>query len=214
MPAFLAALQFLTIVPVQRAFEEEDTTNSLLYFPVVGLLVGLFLVVIAAAFDSAILATALLLVAWVIVTGGLHLDGLADSADAWAAARGNKAKALDVMKDPRCGPFAVVTIVLLLLTKFAAITALLGGDQLTALLIAPVLGRTAVLALYPTTPYVRENGLGALYEEHLDKNMILLIAGTSILLSIFILGFWPVLIAAAVLVLLRWLMMRQIGGMT
>ena len=213
--SFLAALQFLSIVPVQRHFDEETVARSLLYFPLVGLVIGCLLIVIAAPFsDSDLLGAAVILCVWVIVTGGLHLDGLADSADAWAAGRGDKARALEVMKDPRCGPIAVVVIVLLMLLKFAALTVILEKNQLAVLLIAPVLGRTVVLALYASTPYVRESGLGNLYARYLDKNMILLVAGTSVLLSVFIVGIWPVLFAAVALVLLRWLMMQQIGGMT
>ena len=214
MSPFFAALQFLTVVPVQRSFDDEAVAKSLLYFPVVGLVVGFFLIIFASFFQSAAVGAALTLVIWVIISGGLHLDGLADSADAWAAGRGNKARALEVMKDPRCGPFAVVVIVLLLLTKFAALSVLLETNQLAALLIAPVLGRTAVLALYYSTSYVRENGLGNLYAQYLDKNMILLVAGISVLLSVFILGLWAVLVAIAVLALMRWLMVQQIGGMT
>ena len=214
MNGMLAALQFLTVVPVSRSFDDEDVARSMLFFPLVGLIIGLFLIVVSSLSDTPMIAAVLIVIAWVLVTGGLHLDGLADSADAWAAGRGNPERALEVMKDPRCGPFAVTTLTLILIAKFAAITVLLENNALVALLIAPVLGRTAVLALYNTTRYVRENGLGTLYAEYLDKNMILLIAGISALLSMFILGFWPVVLAIVVLATLRWLMVNQIGGMT
>ena len=214
MGPFLAAIQFLTIIPVSRSFDDEVVAKSMLYFPLVGVVVGLLLVVIASLSDAPMIAAVFTLIIWVLISGGLHLDGLADSADAWAAGRGNAERALEVMKDPRCGPFAVTALVLLLLTKFAALTVILENDVLVALLVAPVLGRTAVLVLYPTTPYVRENGMGTLYAQYLDKNMILLIAGICVLLSVFFLGFWPVVFTAVVLAIIRWLMMQCLGGMT
>ena len=73
------------------------------------------------------------------------------------------------MKDPRSGPMAVVIIVLVLLTKFAALQVLLAGDARTVLLLAPVLGRSVIVLLLVTTPYVRPEGLGAAYADYLPR---------------------------------------------
>ena len=71
------------------------------------------------------LHAALLLTVWVLLSGALHLDGLADSADAWLGGFGDRERTLTIMKDPRSGPIAVVTLVLVLLLKFAALLALI-----------------------------------------------------------------------------------------
>ena len=126
---FLIALQFLTRLPVRLPGTPDERTigNSLLYYPLVGVVIGVLLVALflALADAPAGLRAALVLAAWVIVTGALHLDGLADSADAWAGGLGDREKTLAIMKDPYCSPAAVVTLVVVLLLKFAALHSLM-----------------------------------------------------------------------------------------
>ena len=92
-----------------------------------------------------------MLLAWVGVTGALHLDGLADSADAWVGGIGRSHRTLAIMKDPRSGPAGVVAVVLLLVLKFAALASLPGARGCRWFL-APMLGRTALTAAFVTTP--------------------------------------------------------------
>lgn len=109
MRAFLVALQFLTRLPVRlrAAPSEEELGRSLLFYPLVGLLIGMLLTTLAMAISAAgisdLLGAALVLAAWVVLTGGLHLDGLADSADAWSGGRGDRERTLAIMKDPYWG---------------------------------------------------------------------------------------------------------------
>src|SRR3990170_9070840 len=126
--SFFIAVQFLTRFPLP-AFDRpkgRDVGRSLLFYPLVGLLIGAVLVALneAAAGASGAVRAALLLAAWVIVTGGLHLDGLADSADAWVGGLGDRERTLAIMKDPRSGPAAVTTLVVILILKFAALQTL------------------------------------------------------------------------------------------
>lgn len=129
MLPLLIALQFLTSLPIRLPAmpEPEQQGRSLLYYPLVGLLLGALLCLAAFVLDGApaLLQAALLLTLWVALTGALHLDGLADSADAWLGGFGDRERTLQIMKDPRSGPVAVVVLVLLLLLKFSALLALL-----------------------------------------------------------------------------------------
>jgi adenosylcobinamide-GDP ribazoletransferase len=192
--AFALALQLLTRLPVPSSScppRPEELGLSVLFFPVVGLLVGALLAGLHTALwlvDPGVLA-ALVLAAWVLLTGGLHLDGLADTADAWIGGQGDRDRTLAIMKDSRSGPLAIVAIVLVLLAKFAALQALLAGDARVILLLAPVLGRAIILLLLITTPYVRPDGLGAPYAHYLPR------------LSC---GLLVLLIAAATVALLEW----------
>lgn len=166
---FLIALQFLTRFPV-RLKDSPTAANvgrSLLYYPLIGLILGLPLALIhhVTADAPPMLRGALLLAAWAGVTGALHLDGLADSADAWVGAAGDRTRALAIMKDPYCGPAAVVTLVVVLLIKFAALSSFPAGDWL-ALALIPALARSVIPLLFLTTPYVRAGGLGALMARH------------------------------------------------
>src|SRR5690606_29741122 len=173
MLPFLIAAQFLTSLPIRLPAmpTPEQQGRSLLHYPTVGLLLGASLCLAALLLDGAapLLQAALLLTLWVGLTGALHLDGLADSADAWLGGFGDRERTLAIMKDPRSGPVAVVVLVLVRLLKFVALLVLLQAQQLVALLLAPLLGRAALLALFLSTAYVRPNGLGQALAANLPR---------------------------------------------
>ena len=187
--AFALALQLLTRLPVPSSSlppRPEELGLSVLFFPAVGLLIGALLAGLHTVLwlvDPGVLA-ALVLAMWVLLTGGLHLDGLADTADAWIGGQGHRDRTLAIMKDSRSGPIAIVAVVLVLLAKFAALQALLAGDARAILLLAPVLGRMAIVLLLITTPYVRPDGLGAPYASYLPRLscglLVLLIAAATV----------------------------------
>lgn len=155
MRPFLIAVQFLTRVPVRlkRDPSAKEIARSQLYYPLVGLLIGGVLLMLAGLLASApaMLSAALLLVCWVLLSGGLHLDGLADSVDAWAGGLGDRDKTLAIMKDPYCGPAGVVSIVLLLLIKFAALYAVLVASTSASLSVTLSTTVETILATLQTT---------------------------------------------------------------
>ncbi|MCG6117382.1 MAG: adenosylcobinamide-GDP ribazoletransferase [Aquimonas sp.] len=165
------ALAFLTRLPTPRLDFDDVAGQSaaLAWYPAVGGLIGLGLVALALGLETlqlpALLSAALLLAAWVWVSGGLHLDGLADCADAFSGGHGDRERLLRILKDPAAGPMGVIAIVLILLLKLAALTALVETQALAWLLVLPpLLGRAGAVALFlPATglPYLREGGLGA-----------------------------------------------------
>ncbi|WP_338473805.1 adenosylcobinamide-GDP ribazoletransferase [Pseudomonas sp. MS646] len=221
MLPFWIALQFLSSLPVRLPGmpEPEQLGRSLLFYPLVGLLFGGLLWLLDALLGGSPppLHAALLLSAWVLLSGGLHLDGLADSADAWLGGFGDRERTLLIMKDPRSGPIAVITLVLVLLLKFTALLALIEQGQSLALLIVPVLGRGALLALFLTTPYVRAGGLGQALADHLPRR-----AGWRVLLGAALgcvwlagwLGVLALLVVAAVFIGVRRMMVNRLGGCT
>ncbi|MFA7632840.1 MAG: adenosylcobinamide-GDP ribazoletransferase [Thiohalomonadaceae bacterium] len=221
MQTLLIALQFLTRFPVRLdgVPTAEEIGRSLLTYPLVGALLGLILVLFDYLFGThdPWLEAALLLVIWVSMTGALHLDGLADSADAWLGGRGDRQRSLSIMKDPRSGPAAVAVIVLVLLIKFAALTVLLRAELWQALLLAPILGRASLIWLFLTTPYVREKGLGRELADHLPRVPAWWVLGL-ILFGLLLLFGWQGLRLCLILWLLcwalRWLMMKTINGTT
>ena len=160
----LAAVGFLTRIPVPAwAFARPGAqARSLPWYPLVGLLLGVLLLALAWCLRGAapLLAAAIVLSSWVWLTGALHVDGLADSTDAWVGGMGDRARTLAIMKDPTSGPMAVTAVVLMLLLKYAALTTLLPAAP-AALWLAPLLARTAVVAAFASTPYVRAGGLGS-----------------------------------------------------
>jgi adenosylcobinamide-GDP ribazoletransferase len=218
---FLIATQFLTRLPVRldAVPDDKDVGRSLIYYPLIGVLIGVLLVVFALVLNGAptLLGAALVLALWVLLTGGLHLDGLADSADAWVGGLGNREKTLAIMKDPYCGPAGVVSIVLVLLIKFTALYALIETENLLALLLAPTLGRTLLPLLFLMTPYVRDQGLGFILAACLPRRAIAWVIAATIAVVFFLEGsngLWLVLTVILVFTVLRNMMLRRIGGMT
>lgn len=218
------ALQFLTRFPVQvKEYRVEHLRSSLYWYAVVGALLGgalcllQILLLMALPWDADPVVAILLLVAWVLATGALHLDGLADSADAWLGGHGDREKALRIMKDPQSGPAGVVAIVLVLLLKFALILFLQQHQQLAYLLLVPLTARALIPMLFYTTPYVRSEGLGSPFSEGLEFIGIwpglLLAALAGVLLS----GLWWLLalgLAALTFIAVRKLMLQRLGGTT
>jgi adenosylcobinamide-GDP ribazoletransferase len=160
-----------------------------------------------------LLAAAILLASWVALTGALHLDGLADSADAWIGGLGSRERTLAIMKDPRSGPAGVIALVLTLLLKFAALASM--QERWPALLLAPMLGRAGLTALFVWMPYVRRDGLGSALTGASGRACRIAIAGTG--LACVLCGRQGICaLAAAALVWLLWrrACMKRIGGFT
>jgi adenosylcobinamide-GDP ribazoletransferase len=160
-----------------------------------------------------LLLAAILTVIWAMVTGGLHLDGLADSADAWLGGFGDPAKTQRILKDPLVGAAGVIALVGVLLLKFAALVAVLEHAAWWLILIAPVIGRILILLLFLSTPYVRAEGLASAVTAHLPRTTAIWIVTGGLLLGFTVsgsgllavlLGFW----------LLRRLMLQRLQGCT
>ena len=219
---FLLALQFLTRIPVPRRAEisDKELGHSVIWYPLVGIVIGIVLVMVRVLTmdNDAALQAALILTVWVLITGALHLDGLADSADAWLGGHGDRERTLKILKDPLSGPAALVIVTLVLILKFASLEDLAQSFPMwPALLVIPMLARAAAVALFLTTPYVRPEGIGAAHAEHLPLAGGVIAVLLSLLVTLLFLG-WrgiPVIIAVVVAGFLLWtLMHRRIGGTT
>ena len=221
MLPFWIALQFLSSLPIRLPGmpEPRELGRSLLFYPLVGLLFGAILWAVNWLLlgTPTLLHAALLLSVWVLLSGGLHLDGLADSADAWLGGFGDRERTLTIMKDPRSGPIAVVTLVLVLLLKFSALLALIEQPYSLALIIVPLIGRSALLGLFLTTPYVRAGGLGQALADHLPRSagkQVLAVSALACVLIAGVSGALAVVLAALGFVWLRQVMLRRLGGTT
>ncbi|MCW8826756.1 MAG: adenosylcobinamide-GDP ribazoletransferase, partial [Gammaproteobacteria bacterium] len=175
--------------------------------------------------NSLILNAAIITVLWIVLTGGLHVDGLGDSADAWVGGMGDRQRTLDIMKDPYCGPMGVIAIVSVILLKFAALYTVLQQNHLLLLLLIPMVGRAQILLLFLTTPYVREGGMGSVLSTHLPKYSAWIIWGVVLLLWCLLPGvesppqlqteMWIGLaVVMLFFILFRRAIMQRIGGTT
>ena len=168
MNDLLTAIGLLTIVPVR--YREPISARAYAYFPLVGLLIGLFLVaanfLLRAVFANPV-AAALLLALWVIISGGLHLDGFADACDGLFAAT-TRERRLEILRDVHLGTFGAIGTMLLLIVKFAAIAS---ATSFAPILLAPILGRWAMV-FAATFPLARSGGMAALFRAGLTRRIV------------------------------------------
>jgi adenosylcobinamide-GDP ribazoletransferase len=168
MHRFLVALSFLTVVPIRfrKMPTAEDVAASRFWYPVVGLLLGATLgswTALLAAWDrSPLLASFLILLAWVTATGALHLDGVCDLCDGLLGGHTPEER-LRIMKDPHVGTFGLVGGVLLLSGKLVVLNDLLTGARKDAAWLvgaALVVGRCLALCMAGLSRYARPQGTG------------------------------------------------------
>jgi adenosylcobinamide-GDP ribazoletransferase len=226
-PALVTALRTLTILPV-RGSEAERPADSLAWFPAVGALIGSLLWVtqkllmtLLPATPPAVAAVAVV-TAGVLLTRGLHLDGLADWADAiwggWTPQR-----RLEIMKDSSLGTFGTLALVLVLLARFAAIAALIERGQPAWIILACIIARTAQVDLAACFPYARpEGGTGAAFitqasREHRRTALLTALAFTLIIGLSCLSSLNPLALALIALIAARAFghsCKRNIGGIT
>jgi adenosylcobinamide-GDP ribazoletransferase len=228
--AMLVALQFLTRLPLrlEQPPDAREIGLSLACYPIVGLALGLGLwgVALTVSRLPAFLGAAIVLTAWVGTTGALHIDGLADTADAWVGGHGDRERTLDIMKDPRSGPVALAAVSCLLLLKCAALAAL--ATHLPAApwrdlplaagcILPPLLARCAIPLLFAHTAYVRAHGIAQDLSAHQSRGAGVLIAAASALGALAAWGMLAALAlgaAAIAYTMIRTGLVRRLGGFT
>jgi len=228
LKALATAFIFLTRLPMPRfeSIAPEDEGRSLLCFPIVGLVIGLMMLVLAKALfplTSPLVIAAVLVAFWAAVTGGLHLDGLADSADGWLGGTNDVNRTLEIMHDSRCGSGALVAVVCVLLVKFAALTIVVQHQLWMVLIIAPILGRCIAPLLFipgpfPYAPYVQPSGIAKHFIEHCPaiarQTTLAAIILCGIVLGSITSGLLILGSCTLILFLLRRLMLQRLGGAT
>ena len=198
--SLLAALQFLTLVPpiIRRSFEPEELGGAVAYFPLVGLLLGLILAGLDWVLGLVLpfgVRDVVLLIAWVVLTGALHLDGFMDSCDGLLGGR-TPERRLEIMRDHRIGAFALAGGVLLIMLKYAALDALPARGA--TLLVAPVLGRWAMSLAMVVFPYARAEGVGRMLKDNVQGRHLAVATAVSLVAVLAAMG-WrgPVALAVA-----------------
>lgn len=222
MRQLLGAVSFLTRIPVggSRTTEPALLAKSARWFPLVGLALGSVYAAVAwclLSYLPAPVVAVLLLVLDAILTGALHLDGLADMADGFGGGR-TRDDVLRIMRDHAIGSYGAVALILMILLKAACLSELLRTRHgLWILFVAPALGRWAVVLLSYLEPYARpEGGTGGLAKW---IGATELAVATAICVPLpFLFGIRRTLVGwgavALVTVLMAWICDRRIGGIT
>lgn len=228
---FWYALIFLSRVPgpYLKRIDKEVQQAAMWFYPIVGALLGLALVtLVLLCFQynpqaPVFLVAALVLALWVYFTGAMHLDGVADTADAWVGGLGNHERTLEIMKDPRIGSMGVAAMVVVLLVKFAAIVALIEQAHsniwllVGGLLLIPMMARAGIIGMMATTTYVRKQGMVSDTASAASKTKVVVMSVVLALLAM------PMLQEKILLMLVVWVLVlaayrralnKRLGGYT
>jgi len=214
----LLALQFLTRIPIPVAapWIPENRRWAVRAYPLVGLLIGAVLAVVAFGMQNvpAPITALTLLSIWVAISGGLHLDGVMDIADALGSNQ-PLARRWEIMKDPQIGSFGMLALVFLLAWKAVLLWALLAYHApWWWLLIVPALGRWAGVALLVLTPCAQPKGLAWSWQQSLSGQDVALALVPVLLIALLAPAIVLMVLTVTVFVLLiRWLMLRLFNGM-
>ena len=211
----ILAFQFLTRLPVPRIddVEPQELARTAVWFPVVGLVIGVVLAqaVLLGGVITPWIAALLGLVGWVWITGALHLDGLADVADALGAAHASPERFREVLADPHVGSFGVIAIVLQLIAKLVLLAQIPTAVLVPALLLLPAWARWGPMVWSLAVPPLSE-GLGAQFRTGQDWRPAAIYAAGLAVASLWLAPMLLAALAIVPLIALYW--RRRLGGMT
>jgi len=214
-------MQFLTVIPLKlKNISEKKIADAMIFFPVVGLILGLFLsglykLLVIFNFPSFV-SSVILVVALIVITGGMHLDGLSDTADAFFSGK-RKEKMLAIMRDPHAGVMGILSLICIIFIKVSLLLCIEAPLIAASLILMCVLSRwSAVLAIF-LFPYARRDGKAKVFFNGINSK-IFLISTSIVFICVFFT--WQInamgllLTAAGVTYLTGKLSMRKINGIT
>ena len=226
------AIRFLTIIPIISSPPSNNTNqneealaehlaNSMAFFPLVGMLMGVLLVLLRRLFYylpvSSLVGDTLVLIFWIWLSGGLHLDGFADSVDGFLGGH-NKEEILKIMKDSSTGAKGVVALVSLLLLKFVLLVEMPLFLKDAALFFTPTIGRwSMVIAAFLGRPARLKNSMGKLFMDYVSWKEVIFASLTMAVIGIllFRLYFLPlVMVGIGLVLLILKYSQKKIGGIS
>lgn len=168
MKRLILMIQFLTRLPIKVNLDvdEKDFKKGSKYFSLVGLILGLLYYALGNILNilttNYMIISLVILIFSVIITGGIHLDGLADTFDGLYSYR-DKDRILEIMKDSRVGTNGVLVLIFDILIKFILICSIIQVTDMKFLILMPVFGRLSIALAARFSRYARNNGMGAFF---------------------------------------------------
>ncbi len=200
---FILSVSFLTVLPVDWLFTrkgpenqnyiKDDLSKSSIFFPIVGILIGLILagtnyLINFTTFDI-LLSNGVILTVWIFLSGGLHLEGFADMIDGFSGGK-NQKEIIRIMKDGAIGAKGAIALILLIILKLFVICNISPFFKIEALLVAPVMGRwSMVLAGYLGKPASSDNALSKMFSLYLGEKEIIIATIFTITCSYYLLSY-------------------------
>jgi adenosylcobinamide-GDP ribazoletransferase len=219
MNHFILALQFLTILRIKEDIEEKYLPSSLIFFPLVGFFIGLFSAIFNKClhyFLNPLISDILTVLFTVFLTGGIHIDGVADTFDGIFGGK-NREEILKIMRDKNIGTFGTIYVIFVILLKIFLINLLPGNIKFNGIIVTPLFGRFMIVFSIYFFNYARETGKGKIFFEGINTKIFILSTFLfTILVSLFfsytlILFLLPLIIFTF---LLNIYLTKKIGGLT
>lgn len=221
MKDFITALQFLTRVRIfsQNSWQEDSFSRSVPWFPLVGAVIGALLAglnyILLPNVDT-LLRAVILVVAEILITGGLLCDGLMDTSDGVFSGR-SRERMLEIMKDSTVGSNAVIIFFSLFTTKIALYTVISGDFLMMVLFTMPIVTRFFLVVAIICFPYARKDGIGGMFTKY-GKKFYVLIAFGFLLACVLPINFISIYLAVIVCLLYCYLvacyLVKVLGGLT
>jgi adenosylcobinamide-GDP ribazoletransferase len=220
--ALLVATAFLTRVPIAVTARAVDVGSAARWFPLVGGVLGAVGALVAWTLSEVLGSPAALTATLVIgleawVTGAIHLDGLADTADGFGGGRGRE-DVLRIMRDPRIGSYGAVALVLVIGMKLTALAALLDRGALQFVVVAPAVSRWTISALAAWLPYARaDGGLGEAVVDSRTTSSLIAATAITVAIAIAALRVEALFVLATAVLTVVWIgraAQRRIDGVT
>lgn len=224
MKKILYAFRFLTILPIPWKQDEDLTkvARSMIYFPLVGLIIGIFLVLIEYLLSfriSPLTNSSIITFLWIFITGGLHLDGLSDLADGLGGR--DREHRLEIMKDSRIGAFGAISLIMLIILKIVFVRELIiKGNSTTILvplLLAPVWARNMQLISIRAFKSARKDGMGSFFKNEMREREWLIPLILSTALTIYLRSYFVLILLipfVLIIVLFAKSISKKLEGLT
>ena len=221
MRGFILAWEFLTIIPLSRNRDvrPEELARSMAYFPLVGLILGIILVISNIGLLKVLPASivdAILIAELIILTRGLHIDGFVDTIDGLAGGK-TKEDILHIMRDHRVGALGVVGVIMLIMIKYLSLNSVPHDYKNLVLIAMPMMSRWLQAPFTNLFPYARQNGMGKAFTEGVRGRQVGIATIVTALFLIFIFKFNAILIMglmAIVSYLIGLYFKKILGGIT
>lgn len=225
---FLLALQFFSVIPVHKQFPMEKKYITAMYgmLPILGLLFGgIMATVVWLLRDmtdiSSLTIGFIMVLIGIVLTGGLHMDGLADTGDAYFSYQ-DRDKRLAIMGDPRIGAFGTMVLVMAIVGKIILVAEIVNEVSLLWILWIPVFSRIGLMALFSTTKPAKSGGVAAFFQQRANHKKLRLMAISAAIVSLGLLigsmGNGIALLIIAIVLLVSWFYriwcIRNFGGVT
>jgi len=211
MKGIILMFNFFTRIPIYIEYNEKDFSKGMYFLPLIGLIIGFFMYICSYIPVEKPIYVLFSWILYIWITGGLHLDGLADSFDGIFSNR-NKEEILRIMKDSRIGTFGVIGLIIIILTNLIFSYYI----NYMYILIIPIIGRSSALLSASISTYAKNTGMGYTFIIHsnLKKFFISLLLISPVLLLFNIYVLLPTIITYIFVIYLTKKLSKKIGGMT